>query len=48
MLFGLLLVPAGWPSFLFDFVVWMALAVAAVRLGDRAKVQARVVAIPYA
>lgn len=48
MLFGQLLVPAGLPSLLFDFVVWMAVAVVGVRLGDRAKVQAKVAAIPYA
>lgn len=48
MLFGQLLVPAGLPSLLFDFVVWMAVAVAGVRLGDRAKVQPKVAAMPYA
>jgi hypothetical protein len=47
-LFGQLLVPAGVSSAVFDFVVWMAVAVVGVRLGERARVQAKAAAIPYA
>jgi uncharacterized membrane protein len=47
-LFGQLIVPAGVFSVLFDFVVWMAVAVAGVRLGDRARVTAKAAAVPYA
>jgi hypothetical protein len=47
-LFGQLLVPAGVFSALLDFVVWMAVAVVGVRLGDHARVQATVAAAPYA
>jgi hypothetical protein len=35
-------------SAVFDFVVWMAVAVVGVRLGERARVQAKAAAIPYA
>jgi uncharacterized membrane protein len=48
MLFGQLLVPAGVLSAVFDFVVWMGIAVVGVRLAERAKVQATPMAIPYA
>lgn len=47
-LFGQLLVPAGVFSALLDFVVWMAVAIVGVRLGDRARVQATAAPIPYA
>ena len=48
MLFGQLLVPAGVFSAVFDFVVWMGVAVVGVRLAGRAKVEATPAAIPYA
>jgi hypothetical protein len=48
MLFGQLLVPVGVLSAAFDFVVWMGVAMVGVRLAERAKVQARAAAIPYA
>jgi uncharacterized membrane-anchored protein len=47
MLFGQLLVPAGVFSTVFDFVVWMGVAVVGVHLAERAKVQAKAVAVPY-
>jgi hypothetical protein len=48
MLLGQLLVPAGLFSAVFDLVVWMGVAVVGVRLAERANVQARAAAIPYA
>jgi hypothetical protein len=48
MLLGQLLVPAGLFSAVFDLAVWMGVAVVGVRLAERAKVQARAAAIPYA
>jgi len=48
MLFGQLLVPVGLFSAVFDFVVWMGVALVGVRLAERASVQAKTAAIPYA
>jgi hypothetical protein len=47
-LLGQLWVPAGLPSAVVDFALWMAVAVVGVRLGDRARVQAKAAPIPYA
>jgi hypothetical protein len=47
-LFGQLLVPVGAFSAVFDFVVWMLVAFAGVRLGARVQAQAAVAPVPYA
>ena len=47
-LFGQLMVPAGVSSALIDLVVWMAIAIVGVRLGDRVRVQAQAAPTPYA
>jgi len=41
-------VPVGLFSAVFDFVVWMGVALVGVRLAERASVQAKTAAIPYA
>jgi hypothetical protein len=46
-LFGQLLVSAGVLSAALDLVVWMAVAVVGVRLGDLARVQSTAAPIPY-
>jgi hypothetical protein len=48
VLFGELLVPAGVVSALIDFVMWMAVAILGVLLGDRARVHVKVGPVPYA
>jgi hypothetical protein len=39
---------AGLGTILLDFIVWMAVAIAGVRLGERARVQAAAAPVPYA
>ena len=48
VLLGELLVPAGVLSALIDFVMWMAVAILGVFLGDRARVHVKVGPVPYA
>ncbi|HYO20455.1 MAG TPA: hypothetical protein VES02_17520 [Dermatophilaceae bacterium] len=47
-LFGQLLTSVSGLSALLDTVVWMAVAILGVRLGDRARVDATVAPVPYA
>jgi len=47
-LFGQLLVSAGVFSAVIDFVVWMAVAISGVLLGQRARVKATATPTPYA
>jgi len=47
-LFGQLLISVTVLSALLDAVVWMAVAIVGVRLGDRARVHATVAPVPYA
>lgn len=47
-LLGELLVPAGVMSALIDFVMWMAVAILGVLLGDRAQVHVKAGPVPYA
>jgi hypothetical protein len=48
VLLGELLVPAGVLSALIDFVMWMAVAILGVLLGDRARGHVKAGPVPYA